>query len=50
MHIPCMGDKLVVCDLFHEGEPDWYMVAEDEDGNLWHIQPEWLTQLSAPDH
>ena len=43
MNIPKIGAKLVVWDLFHEGEPGWYMVADDEDGNTWYIQPEWLT-------
>ena len=49
MSMPEMGDKLVVFDHYRVGQPDEYVVVEDERGNLWHIQPEWLTGPDEPD-
>jgi hypothetical protein len=37
-----IGTKLVIWDHYRVGQPDEYFVADDEEGNSWHIQPEWL--------
>lgn len=43
------GDKLVVFDHCRVGQPDEYVVVQDENGNSWHIQPEWLAGPNGPD-
>ena len=44
-----VGTKLVVFDRMREGQPDEYLVAEDEAGNMWSIQPVFLCGPDDPD-
>lgn len=50
MHIIDIGTKLVVFDRMREGQPDEYLVVEDEAGNMWHIQPEFLCETNGPEN
>jgi hypothetical protein len=49
MHLIGVGTKLVVFDHYREGQSDEYLVAEDEAGNMWSIQPEFLCGPDDPE-
>lgn len=41
-HAMSVGTKLVIFDHCCVGQPDEFLVAEDEAGNMWSIRPELL--------